>query len=281
MYWDSIDHHIGDAHLEAFWMSHPRVRAAINERVAGDPGVWPLEWFRKQYESRLPFRNALSVGVGTGGLERDLLAKGIVERVTGIDVVEQPLEFARTAAVDSGDRISYVRADARAFLAERPATFDAIFFHASLHHFDRLDELLRIVRDALTPGGILYLDEYVGPAMKEWNVFRLALPNIVYYALPPKLRRPKLVRTPINREDPTEAIEASSIIPAVERHLQVLDRRNYGGNLVALIYPNLHRSDSRRLDRAVRFMLRCEDFLLKSSHHAVIVAQRPSGNVSV
>lgn len=281
MYWDSVDHHIGDAHLEAFWMSHPRVRAAINRRVSGHEGTWPLEWFRKAYAERLPFANALSVGVGTGGLERDLRAKGIVQRITGIDVVDQPLRFARDAARAAGDQIDYEKADAREYLRQHRDAFDAIFFHASLHHFDRLDELLRIVRDALVPGGILYLDEYIGPAMREWNAFRLAFPNLVYYTLPPGLRRPKLVRTPINREDPTEAVEASSIVPAVERHLQVLDRRNYGGNLVALIYPNLRREDPKRLDRAVRRMLRWEDLLMKSSHHAVIVAQRPSGKVSV
>jgi len=56
------------------------------------------------------------------------------------------------------------------------------------------------------------------------------------------MRRPHLVREPINRQDPTEAIASSEIITAMERRFRIIDRRDYGGNLLSFIYPNLRKT---------------------------------------
>ncbi|RMH22863.1 MAG: class I SAM-dependent methyltransferase [Acidobacteria bacterium] len=290
MYWDKVEHHLGRRHLERMWMDHPRVRARINRRVTGDPGRWPTDWLCQRLAGRLPLARGLSIGCGTGGLERDLLRKGVVRRITGVDLGEEPLAYARRAAEETGlgAAVDYVRADARRYLEQHPRAFEAVFFHASLHHFDRLDELLSAVRRALVPGGVLYLDEYVGPSMGDWGVRLLLLPNLVYYALPKALRRPRLVRTPRNPDDPTEAICAAGIMAAVERHFDVRARRDYGGNLVSLLYPNLRRpgegaaSPSAALfDQAVDFLLDLEELLLRypwlpgggRSFHSVVLAQ--------
>ena len=39
-WWDDAERH----ETERFWMAHPAVRARINRRVSGDPGVWPTTW---------------------------------------------------------------------------------------------------------------------------------------------------------------------------------------------------------------------------------------------
>src|SRR4029079_5429914 len=98
-------------------------------------------------------------------------------------------------------------------------------------------------------GGFLYLDEYVGPSRDEWHWWRLFAQNFAYYMLPRATRRPHLVRAPINYEDPTEAIRSSEIVGAVTRHSRIVERRDYGGNLLAVVYPNLKRAPS--FDKAV------------------------------
>jgi len=287
MYWNDLDHHRGEI-LDQFWMSHQAVRERINQRVAGDPGCWPTQWFRERFADRLPLRRAISVGCGTGALERDLVRQGIVLQVTGIDLAERPLALARAEAeaAGAGGAITYLAADARQFL-RRCDGLDAVFFHASLHHFDRLSELLGLVRRALLPNGLLYLDEYVGPSMSDWGPRSLFLPNLLYYLLPKSLRRPRLVRTPINAEDPTEGVCAAEILGAVEAHFQTLERRDYGGDFLQLIHPNLRRpgmgpkAPSREeFDSAIRFLLDCEDLCLRNpaitrsrSHHTVLVAE--------
>src|SRR2546423_452976 len=148
-YWDNLAHHAD----EQIWMAHPLVRRAINERVSGDPDIWPITALRVRLGRTA--RSALSIGCGTGGLERSIVDENISHDVTGIDISEAPLAEARRLA---GDRpIQYRVADAWSFLREN--AFDAIFFHGSLHHFDRLDELMELVARALRPNGFLWYDE--------------------------------------------------------------------------------------------------------------------------
>lgn len=257
-YWDNIAHHTDTSEI---WMAHPLVRAAINRRVTGDPNVWPLPALLAGRR----FASALSIGCGTGGLERTLRESGIAADITGIDASDAVLEEARRL----GPGIRYVAADARAYL--RAKTFDAIFFHQSLHHFDRLDDLMTLVAGALAPGGIVYLDEYIGPSRDEWTWIRLFGPNLVYRLLPLGTRRAKIVRAPINHEDPTEAIASSEIVHAVERHFHVTLRRNYGGHLLSLLYPNMQR-DAARFDEAVRQLIAAEERSLDQSFYAVMIA---------
>ena len=275
MYWDNVQHHIGADHVDNFWMSHPLIREEINRRVSGHTDWWPTTWFRHQFADRFPFQRALTIGCGTGSLERDIVTQGICKSVEAIDVVEGPLKYAAEQAAAAGlsDSIRYELADAREYLRSRRGQYDAIFFHASLHHFDRVDELMALVAAALKQEGILYIDEFVGPSMHQWNVFRLFPVNLAYYLLPRGSRRPWLVRTPVNKEDPTEAVAAAEILPAIYKHFRVLERRDYGGNLLSIIYANLRKSP--RLDDAVRRLIKFENALLRTGvrpFHSVIVA---------
>ncbi len=285
MYWDDLERHSGGCHMEEIWLANPAVRAAVNRRITGDPKKWPLEWFRETFAERLSLAEALSIGCGAGSLERDLVAKGVCERITGIDIAGPPLEKARQEATAAGlaGQLSYVQADARSFLQQRKADLDAVFFHASLHHFDRLDELLQLIASALKPRGLLYLDEYVGPSRHQWSSLRLLVPNLVYYTLPRSTRRVGLVRAPVNREDPTEAVASHEIVPAIARRLKILERRDYGGNLLSLVYPNLQRPDNAsrpeaidEFRKAVQRLLAWEDAMLggKASYFTVMVAMK-------
>ena len=259
------------------WLGHPAVRAWINRRVTGDASLWPIACLPQILPGRLPLARALSVGCGVGNLERSLLDLGFVSFVIGIDESPEAVEEARHRAAEAGlaDRLRYVAGDAReALSAERG--LDAVFFHASLHHFDRVGELLDSVRAALKPGGILYLDEYVGPSRDEWTLGLLARLNFVYRLLPRGSRRSGLVRAPISREDPTEARESSRIPGEVASRFRVLARRDYGGNLGFVIYPNLRRP-GEAFERAVTRLLSQENRLAARGvpgFFSVIVAER-------
>ncbi len=278
-YWDSIAAH---ARIDEIWASHPLVRAAINRRVAGDPEIWTTTWFRGWLNGRPRLADTLSVGCGLGNFERDLVRLDLVERVLGLEISPVCVaEATRLAAVEgTSDRIAYRCADAWGEIA-RARDLDAIFFHASLHHFDRLDEMAELLARALKPGGLLYLDEYVGPARDEWQPTHELRWNWHYYRLPRSVRRVGRIRPPVNDEDPTEAVASSSIRPSVARRFRVLEDRGYGGNLLAVIYGNLRRpsenppSPALEFDAAVARLLEAEEAILRRgepSYHAVIVA---------
>lgn len=258
------------------------MRERINRRISGDPHLWTTSWLQKSVAGRPPIRRAVSVGCGMGELERDLVDKGIVERITGVEIAPVCVDEARKRAAEAGmsDRIDYVCADAWQDLAGR-RDLEAVFFHASLHHFDRLDEMAKLLRRAIAPGGLLYLDEYVGPSRDEWTVVDELRWNWHYYRLPRSVRRVGRIRPPINEEDPTEAVASSDILPAIAREFATLERRDYGGNLLSVIYGNLRRpgenppSPRADFDRAVARLLDAEDALLAAgqpTYHAVLLA---------
>lgn len=248
-YWNDIDNHVGDERLSRLWLADADIRRAVNAAVAGSPDEWPLEWFAREYAGILPFERCAVIGCGTGALERDLLLKRIATHVTAIDVAPAAVQFAEEEAERSGlhPHISYAVSDAAAFLRANDGVFDAVFFHGSLHHLEPVEEILRLAKTALRPGGLLYLDEYIGPSMRHWTWWRLAAANAAYYALVPRaLRRPRLIRAPRNPDDPSEMVDSASIRSAVHRVFRVVSERGYGGNILGLVYPNLRASRRRR-----------------------------------
>jgi len=281
-YWDSLQHHTV---LDDLWLSHPRVRERINIRVSGEPGTWTTTWLKNRLQPLLPLERTVSIGCGVGNLERDLIRQGIASQVTGVDVsepcIQKAVELAREAGFTS--QITYECRDAHEWLREA-SDLAAVFFHGSLHHLDHLDELMRLARRSLRPGGFLFLDEYVGRSRDEWRFRDLLLHNVVYYLLPKSVRRVRRIPAPINHYDPTEAIRSSQIERAVAAHFDVLERRDYGGNLLSVIYGHLWRpsqgSDPADFEKAVAFLLAVEDFLLRHprltrsrSYCTVILAQ--------
>lgn len=282
-YWDALDKH---AMIDEIWMSHPLVRERINRRISGDHQVWTTTWLKRRIADRLPLARTMSIGCGTGSFERDIVRLGIVEHVTGVELSPNCVEVATREAAAAGyaAAIDYRVGDAWKAISEA-RDLDAIFFHASLHHFDHLRAMSRLLAAALRPGGLLYLDEYVGTARDEWRLRDLALLNFLYYRLPKSVRRVGRIRAPINREDPTEAVESSGILPAIRSEFDVLEQRDYGGNLCSVIYANLRRpshsppSPREDFDAAIAFLLDVEDLLLRhpkisgaQSFHTVLLA---------
>ena len=65
--------------MEAFhatnWMQNPVVHEYINASIGTrERALWPLDWFEEWLSGRR-FHRALSIGCGTGALERDLIRR--------------------------------------------------------------------------------------------------------------------------------------------------------------------------------------------------------------
>ena len=73
-------------------------------------------------------------------------------------------------------------------------------------------------------------------------------------------------------EDPTEAIASSEILPATERRFQLLERRDYGGNLLAILYPNLRKPPD--FDRWIATLIEwdSEEMRRRPSFSTVVIA---------
>ena len=105
----------------------------------------------------------------------------------------------------------------------------------------------------LAPGGVLYLDDYVGPSrfqytdaqMKAFNEVLAALPRASLRApagrsgfFPRKLERPG--RQDVIKRDPSEAADSANIVPALLEHFPDADARPVSGGLFQAGAPRHH-----------------------------------------
>lgn len=255
------------------WMGEEVVRRYINISVTGSPDLWPIEWLSTRVAS--PFACAVSLGCGEGALERDLLAKRLCAHILGIDISQEALALARARA--SGlTGVEYRQGNLNKL--ELPAdSFDAAFFHQSLHHVENLDSCLSVTASALHPEALMYFDEYVGPSRSDWSMALIEGASEVFERLPAAVRRSRRLKLPIDWRDPTEAVRSSEILEAIARYFEITLRRDYGGNFLSVIYPHLRLEHLAFDERAslLQSLVDAERAYLAAGHesyYAVLVA---------
>ncbi len=257
------------------WMGHPVVRDYINRLIGGSyGGLWPLDWFECQYPN-MRFERALSVGCGIGLLERDLIRRDLCGHLDAFDGSVTSLHVARCEAIREGmsHRIRYFASDFNAPSLPR-SRYNAVFFHQSLHHVAKLEKILRAVLLSLKPNGLLYLDEYVGPSRSDWNDEAIASLRKIFLGLPNDVKTTVELALPIQADDPSEAIRSSEILEQVAIGFRVLDQRQYGGNVLSVLYPaiNWNMAGANILD----LLLREEQAVLASgarTFYTIVVAR--------
>src|SRR5262245_7239723 len=263
---------------DRYWGAQPLVRRAINRRVTGDPNRWPMEWFAARYvPEAMPL--GLSVGCGTGLLERDAVAKSLCERVEGVDFSPEAIAEARRGAEEAGlvRRLDYRVEDFNA-IRLAPRRYDIVFFHGSLHHVRNVERVLEQTRAALKPGGLLFVDEYMGPSRSEWADEMWGFARSAFDALPEDLKNRPELAIPLPMDDPSESVRSSAILPACRRLFEILEDRPYGGNVLWFVFPCLDVARLRE-DRtdALSRLIALEDHLLTrgwvDSYFRVIVAR--------
>jgi SAM-dependent methyltransferase len=258
---------------ERSWMANSIVRDYINFSISGDSNLWPLDWFERRV-SRRRFDSVLSIGCGAGALERDLMRRGLAVTIDAFDGSEKSIELARRAAQEQHlDGINYFVADFNAVTLP-PRAYDLVCFHQSLHHVANLERLLESVRRSLRPGGLLYLDEFVGPSRTYWTERRIRWYRALYEFFPRGVRYFDSFEMPIQHEDPSEAIRSADIMSRVCIGFEIVEFRGYGGNILAMLFPDL--VVERLTSDDVETMIRSERALIAAGaahFHAIVLAQ--------
>lgn len=257
-------------------MAHPDVRHYINESISGDPHLWPMDWFVREYKAP-HYATALSIGCGTGALERDLLVRGICGHFDAFDGSPMSIEVAREEAAKAGlaDRVNYWTGDFNEPRLPR-RQYDAIFFHQSAHHVAKLEKLFRAILGVLKPGGLVYLDEFVGPSRHEWGPQILGPLRAVNRLLPDGTRLYDHLPEPIQHDDPSEAIRSSEIVPQLRIGFTVERERGYGGNLLSVLFSVMNNPSPE----LVAQLISAERSLLASGvapFHAIVIARPRQG----
>lgn len=224
-----------------YWADYPLVRNHVNTCVTD---VWwglPTHGFKAGWAYQ-PLARGLSIGCGTGLLERDLRWMRICEEVDAYDLSPESIRLARERALDG---VRFEVADCERFEYPRDR-YDALFFHGSMHHIFDPAALLDRILPALREGGLLFLDDYVGPSRDEWTDEHLVHANRVYAELPASWRTVETLDPPYDFTDPSEMVRSSAILPAVRERFEILWERPYWGNL---LFPLLSQVDDAEASR--------------------------------
>jgi SAM-dependent methyltransferase len=186
---------------------------------------------------------ALSLGAGPGDREIGWARLGVFAHITGVDISPEQTERATARAREAGldDALSFHVTDARQALREAEGRCDVVLALNALNHFGHLEEIMRLAARALGPGGLLIMDEYVGPSRFQWASAQLRAANTLLAALPEqhrilpdgqiKRRVARPSRLSMRLDNPSEAAESSDLMPALHRRFTILEEHPYGSIL--------------------------------------------------
>lgn len=232
------------------WNAQPTVARAINRRITGSPDTSlhkALAELLPRQGLTLPVARAVSLGCGRGRQDRSLFRHGVIETLVGYDLSPDSLEAATKWARSSGiDGFEYRLGDLNGIELDN-GSFDLAVAEMSLHHTTELERLFDVVARALRPGGLLLVDEYVGPTRFRWTEAQIRTVNGLLSILSSEMRmtpdgivKPLIGHLPdafFEEVDPSEAVRSAEVMVCLEQRFEILWRRPYGG---AILHPMLH-----------------------------------------
>jgi SAM-dependent methyltransferase len=236
----------------AFWQS-PIVRAAINRRVSGDPALAPELYLAQRHGPAMPAPHALSLRASDVRLEAALVQDEACacERVTGLDG-----EDARAQSANAGvpeelrERVRFQQGDLMQWQAEQP--LGAVIARSFLHRQQELPAAVARIGELLAPGGLLFVDEFVGPARFQWTDVQLEVINRLLASLPDELvvdlsARDGRLKRSVERADPAaharanphDAVCSDRILAALDERFERVEVSLYGGAVYHQLFTRI------------------------------------------
>ena len=205
----------------------------------------PLSEFRAS-RPNVKHIKTLSIGCGDGAWEKSLVVAGFTDDLTGFDTSHGSVARANSNLQNWSTMLRFAVFDANSDPIN--GTFDLIYCHHSLHHIQNLEFFYEQVYQSLRPGGIFAFEDFVGPTRYQWTPAQLQIQNKILQALPRYLRNHALApgvyadkmhmhtHTGMIREDPSEAVRSSEILPVLEKwfssKLPIVERVPLGGTIL-------------------------------------------------
>lgn len=232
----------------------------------------------------------VSVGCGNAYHELKMLEAGLVERFVLYEISDARIAQATDHAARLGlnDRIEFRTGDA---LADK-APCDLVYWKDALHHMPDVRQAVQWSKDLLRPGGVFFMNEFVGPTRMQYTPRQLELAARARACLPHRyLKNPKAPdrQLPVRRQrpkwqdmlatDPSECADSENILPAVRDIFPGAVIKPTGGVVYALALSDvLHNMDETEDAGILQTMLLADDLCteLGESLYAVAVGRKAS-----
>ena len=176
---------------DVYWLAVPAVQKHYQKRAcANKPYPSWIEYCVKEFlGTNIPVQRMLSIGCGTGNLERHLYNLNAFQHCHAVDISPKAIEIAKQEAEQlSITSITYSVYDIEIMDLEKNR-YDVVWFNGSLHHIKELEIVCNRVKQALKPGGWLFFNEYVGFNRFAFSNRQRDIINHAFYLIPLPYRR--------------------------------------------------------------------------------------------
>ncbi len=268
-HWDDFTTRLGGRRTGLFWWeAEPLIQQRINAKISGDAEIGWIEYtLDKYFAGRLPLEECLSLGCGSGQLERSLAQRRAFTHCDAYDVSSASIQRARDLAAAAGtSAIAYYVEDVNSILLPH-RLYDAVWIHAAMHHFRALEHISSQIAQALKPGGLLILNEYVGPSRFQFSARQKEIANASLRLMPSKYRTPvqealkaQLERSPVHKgirwlfSRLLDKIRDGTLLETVARRVRTYRTASRGDSrpLSAMSFPSARDVASADPSEAIR-----------------------------
>ena len=224
---------------DKYWNDLEIVVKYKNKLATGNENVSWIDDILTRFKEYLPFDDVLIVGCGNGWLERQLYDLGIGKHFDAFDMSEKYINEAKE--LKQSRTIDYFLDDINFMSKIEDDKYDAVFNFAVLHHVTEVDNALKKLARCLKTNGLMFNEEYVGPARNQYSDQHLKHMLEVMSDLPEKFRtKVKFLRPPLEnfRVEPSEAIHSDLILPLIPKYFDIVYQRNLNGGVAYQILHN-------------------------------------------
>tara|TARA_B100000408_G_scaffold69320_1_gene53096 strand:- start:58 stop:1056 length:999 start_codon:yes stop_codon:yes gene_type:complete len=224
---------------DKYWNDLELVRKYKDNLATGNENTHWISDILNRFKEYLPFGNVLIVGCGNGWLERQLYDLGIGKHFDAFDMSEKYINEAKE--LKQSRPIDYFLDDINSMSKIEDNKYDAVFNFAVLHHAMNIEYALKKLASCLKNNGLMFNEEYVGPARNQYSDDHVNIMLEIMSDLPKKFRtKAKFLRPPLAnfRVEPSEAIHSDLILPLIPKYFDVIYQRNLNGGVAYQILHN-------------------------------------------
>ncbi len=233
------------------WWIIPYVQKRWNQLITGEPDLKYEAYFVKKYLKDKKEVRMISIGSGSCSHEIEFATYPHFREIVCVDIAENRLQAGKSLARERGlTNIRFLNCDIHD-LELSESGFDIVLFNSSLHHMYHVEEILKgQVRKILKPEGLLLINEYVGCNRLQYPRKQLQAINEALVSIDQDYRKRFMTKWLKKRyygsgwlrmfvADPSECVDAESILPALRKHFIVMEERPYGGNLLMPVLKDI------------------------------------------
>jgi SAM-dependent methyltransferase len=302
-YWDNRENTF-DKNAKRYWYQHPVVLKHYRDLVVKSQEAItkkPINlYLQANYPNRV-FENALSIGCGSAHKEMQMVLDGIVGKFDLYELSGNVIKAGESTADNMGirDKIQFYKEDI--FSTDTSASegqYDLVHWDNALHHMFSVKDAIRLSRRMLKPGGVLVIDDYVGPSYMQVSEEVYKFADSVRSLLEEKYLKnntadkdkfpllPKSPRIPVQAfldTDPSEMADAGNILPEIYQQCTGARVIKTGGVLYFLglrpLFGNFDENNERDVARLKSLLSLDEWFTNETGHtfHAFICWDKPAG----